>query len=199
MDKSKHMETVLDRINREIEALSPHGEGRASSARVKRSLESVAAVAFREGQRYALSSLMTVDDVAEKLGVSARRVRAIAKAMHERYGVGWQAPGTGVWLFRPEDIDILRPGPEGRPRGGREVKSQLYAVYEEYETGWWRRIAVAKTPDAAQSKLEAEQARRQKQGYSMFQSRLVLMDAPPAELHESELPEAVRVDEDEEA
>ena len=50
MDKGKHMDMIQDRINREMEALFPHGEGRASSARVKRLLESVAAVAFREGQ-----------------------------------------------------------------------------------------------------------------------------------------------------
>ena len=70
MDKTKHEVIIQDRIAREMEALFPLGEGRASSARVKRSLESVAAVAFREGQSYALSSLMTIDDVARELGVS---------------------------------------------------------------------------------------------------------------------------------
>ena len=95
MDKTKHEVTIQDRIAREMEALFPHGEGRASSARVKRSLESVAAVAFREGQSYALSSLMTIDDVARELGVSPRRAKAIAREMHDRYGVGWLA-----WLVR---------------------------------------------------------------------------------------------------
>lgn len=72
----------------------------------------------------------------------------------------------------------------------------MYAVYEEYEAPWWRRIAVAKTPDAAQGKLRAEVARRIGQGCATFRTRLVLIDAPPPELHESELPEAVRVDDE---
>ena len=58
-----------------------------------------------------LLSLMTVADMAAALSVSERRVRALAKAR----GIGWQ-PGQGVWVFRPADVEALRPGPPGRPR-----------------------------------------------------------------------------------
>ena len=60
-------------------------------------------------ENYALMSLLTADDVAEILGVSVRRVRAIARNRHERFGVGWQVPGTSQWLFRPSEIEALRP------------------------------------------------------------------------------------------
>ena len=58
-----------------------------------------------------LLSLMTTADVAAELGISERRVRALAAARN----VGWQ-PGQGVWVFRPADVEALRPGPPGRPR-----------------------------------------------------------------------------------
>jgi hypothetical protein len=56
-------------------------------------------------------ALLTSDDVAAILHVTARRVRALAATRQ----VGWQA-GRGVWVFRPQDVDRLRPGPHGRPR-----------------------------------------------------------------------------------
>lgn len=64
-----------------------------------------------------LMSLMTSDDVAEMFGVTARRIRARAKWLNEQgRPVGWQVPGTNQWLFRPAEIEMLRPGPPGRPR-----------------------------------------------------------------------------------
>jgi hypothetical protein len=58
-----------------------------------------------------LTGFYTARDVARILGIGSRRVRAIAK---ER-GVGQQTD-TGYWWFRHEDIERLRPGPNGRPR-----------------------------------------------------------------------------------
>ena len=141
MDKTKHEVIIQDRIAREMEALFPLGEGRASSARVKRSLESVAAVAFREGQSYALSSLMTIDDVARELGVSPRRAKAIAREMHDRYGVGWLAPagGGGVWLFRPDEIEILRPGPGGRRKADCMPSTRNTRLHGGAGSPWPRR------------------------------------------------------------
>lgn len=57
-----------------------------------------------------LLSLLTTQDMAERLGVSVQRVRALAKAR----GVGWQV-SRGTWVFLPEDVERLRPGPVGRP------------------------------------------------------------------------------------
>lgn len=59
----------------------------------------------------ALLSLLTTDDMAARLNVSARRVRALARARN----VGWQV-SRGTWIFRPDDIEKLRPYTAGRPR-----------------------------------------------------------------------------------
>lgn len=87
-----------------------------SEIRLRTALSQVAQVAFSAGESYALTSLMTVDEVAEQLGVSVRRVRAIAKIKHEQFGIGYQVPHTSQWLFRPSEIESLRPGKSGRPR-----------------------------------------------------------------------------------
>ncbi len=67
----------------------------------------------REGarERALRDSLMTPEDVASELGISARRVRALAKARN----VGWH-PTRAIWLFLPDDVDRLRSRRPGRPR-----------------------------------------------------------------------------------
>lgn len=119
MDKTAHEQIVADRIEREMETLYPHGEGQVPSRRVQAAMQNVAQVAFREGQSYALLSLMTVADVAAQFKITERRVRAIAADRHARHGIGWRVPGTRVWLFRPEELDLMRPAEPGRPKGSR--------------------------------------------------------------------------------
>lgn len=60
--------------------------------------------------------LLTTREVAKLLGISVRRVQALARERHARLGIGWQVPGTRTWLFRPEEVELLRPGPPGRPK-----------------------------------------------------------------------------------
>lgn len=59
---------------------------------------------------------LTIAQVAERLGLSEQRVRALAADRHKRLGIGWKVPGRGNWLFRPHEIELLRPGPAGRPK-----------------------------------------------------------------------------------
>jgi len=103
-------------IDKLVAQLLPNGSGAVSAARLRFALETVAQAAFTAGGDYALMSLMTANDVADKLGISVRRVRAIAANRHARFGVGYKVPGTSQWLFRPTEIEALRPGPNGRPR-----------------------------------------------------------------------------------
>ena len=103
-------------INSQIESLLPHGAGNISETRLRHAMNIIGQRAFSSGESYALLSLLTVDDVAEQLGVSVRRVRAIAKIKHEQFGVGYKVPKTNQWLFRPSEIESLRPGAVGRPR-----------------------------------------------------------------------------------
>ncbi|HHW13514.1 MAG TPA: hypothetical protein GXX28_01100 [Firmicutes bacterium] len=120
MDRTAHQQVINDRISGAVEALLPHGTGTVTAHRLEKVLRDVAEVAFREGESYALLSLLTVDDVARELGVTPARVRALAKARHDRFGIGWQVPGSRTWLFRPEEIELLRPGRPGRPWPSRE-------------------------------------------------------------------------------
>lgn len=116
MDEQSARSLYEQQINKSIESLLPHGAGNISENRLRHELYHVAQVAFSAGSDYALMSLLTVDDVAEQLGVSVRRVRAIAKIKHAQFGIGYQVPNTSQWLFRPSEVESLRPGEAGRPR-----------------------------------------------------------------------------------
>lgn len=116
MNEQSHRQIINSEIDKQIETLLPYGAGPVNDFRLRKSLDLIANIAFREGQSYALLSLLTVQDVAERLGISERRVRAIAAYRHRRFGVGWKVPGTrGTWLFRPSEIEGLTPGKRGRP------------------------------------------------------------------------------------
>ena len=116
MDEQSARSLYQQEIKNQINALLPNGAGPVSDHRLQRAMEIVAKAAFGAGESYALLSLMTADDVAIQFGVSVRRIRAIAKVKHDRFGVGYQVPGTAQWLFRPSEIESLRPGQPGRPR-----------------------------------------------------------------------------------
>jgi excisionase family DNA binding protein len=49
--------------------------------------------------------LLTTDEVAERLGVTPRRVRALAARREVGKRIG------GAWLFRLEDLQLLQPDP----------------------------------------------------------------------------------------
>lgn len=102
---------VTTKLDTLIETLLPHGGGGTiTEHRLRWALEMVAQVAWSEGETSALMALMTTEQVADQLGVSERRVRALATDR----GVGWQV-SRGTWLFRPGDIELLRPITRGRP------------------------------------------------------------------------------------
>ena len=74
-------------------------------------LDEITRLAFDRDQ------LLTVEDVAEMFGITPRRVRAIARNRHARFGIGWQVPGTNNWLFRPGEVELLRPDERYRRKG----------------------------------------------------------------------------------
>ncbi|MFZ5815323.1 MAG: hypothetical protein ACOY93_08460 [Bacillota bacterium] len=112
----RNRQIIEQRIQSLVEAALPHGAGSLSAHRLTTLLQNVATVAFREGESYALASLRTIADVAQRYGITERRARTVAKDRHERFGIGWQVPGTQVWLFRESEMEHLRPGERGRPR-----------------------------------------------------------------------------------
>lgn len=105
MDKQLHWQIVQDTIDKFT------GEGKPlSSPLIKHMLEQTAHVAFGEGQNYAVTSLLTTEQMAARLKISTRRIRVLAKTRN----IGWQI-SRGVWLFTPDDVDKLRPRLPGRP------------------------------------------------------------------------------------
>lgn len=100
---------VQQRIDSLVEGLLPYGAGNITETRMRTALDQVAQIAYREGDNQALLSLMTTEDMAAKLNVTPRRVRALAA----RRRVGWQV-SRHTWIFKTSDIESLRPGPPGR-------------------------------------------------------------------------------------
>ncbi len=121
MDEQSARSLYEQKIDQMLAQFLPNGAGTINEMRFRHALEQVALTAFSAGESYALLSLMTVEDMAHELGISERRVRAIAKVRHDRFGVGYHVPGTGQWLFRPSEIESLRPWSEGRPRMREET------------------------------------------------------------------------------
>lgn len=106
-----------DLINNALAALLPSGAaGTVTPDRARHVLAQLAAAVREDAENSVLTSLLTINDVAETLGISARRAKALARNRHERFGVGWQVPGTGQWLFRPEELEALRPDARYRRR-----------------------------------------------------------------------------------
>jgi len=115
MDENSVRSIYEQKIDAMIETLLPNGAGTITASRLREAMLQVAQTAATVSEDNALMSLMTADDVAIQFGVSVRRIRAIAKVKNSQFGVGWQVPGTSQWLFRPSEIETLRPGKPGRP------------------------------------------------------------------------------------
>jgi hypothetical protein len=109
MDRQIHEQVVSQVVSDAMAGLFPHGAGLPGPTRVKAALDRVAKIAFNQGRLYALTSLLTAEDVAEHFGISRRRARALIKNRHERLGVGYQVPGTSQWLVSPEELESLAP------------------------------------------------------------------------------------------
>ncbi len=91
------------------ELLNGLGSGLVTEHRLRTVLERMAHRVAVDATNDALMTLRTADELADELGVSPRRMRAIIRNRHDRFGVGWQVPGTNQWLVRPSEIENLRP------------------------------------------------------------------------------------------
>jgi hypothetical protein len=105
-------------ITRALDTLFGDSEARTLTPdRVRRVMNDLAHYVVQETEHGVLFSLLTTQDVAERLDISERRVRARAKWLNERgQPVGWRVPGTVQWLFLPREVESIRGGKGGRPR-----------------------------------------------------------------------------------
>ena len=115
MDKKSLMGDVEFHIENLITSLLPHGAGGITDFRLRSAMLEVANKAFEAGKTYALFNLLTADQAAAEIGVSPRRMRAIIKARHERFGVGMQFGKS--WLIHRDELESLKPGEQGYPKG----------------------------------------------------------------------------------
>lgn len=93
-------------------------EGSPSSMRTRHALAVLAQHVESATRSYELLNLRTVDDLAAEFGLSPRRIRALAVTRHERYGIGMKIGTT--WLWSASEIERMRPGAPGRPRGNSQ-------------------------------------------------------------------------------
>ena len=101
---------LRDLVAEHRDVLLPLGTGVVTESVATATLARLAHEAYLWGRHRATAELMTTDAMAAALGLSAPRVRALAKSR----GVGWQIGRD--WLFRQEDIEGLRVRRPGRPK-----------------------------------------------------------------------------------
>lgn len=128
MDEKSARSIYKSEIESQVNFLLPYGTGPITDHRLRQAMNIIAKRAFQQGESYALLSLMDIEQtlflVNQRLTadgrkpISKRRLQAIAREKHDRFGVGYQMTGTKSWLFRPMEIESLIPGEVGRPRKG---------------------------------------------------------------------------------
>jgi len=106
-------------IQKAINTLLPNGSGVVTEFRLRHVLDGALKIAYSAGGDDALLSLMDIDAALfavnqalkndNRKPISKRRLQAIARNRHDRFAVGMQVGNTGVWLFRPEEIESLIP------------------------------------------------------------------------------------------
>lgn len=115
MDRSTFDQLIDQEIEQAIETHLPHSAGPMTAVRLRTALRTIAQRAETAARAYYLGNLRTVDDLAERFGVSKRRAQAIAKHQHERWGKGMMVGGT--YIFSEDEIESMRPAESaGRPR-----------------------------------------------------------------------------------
>lgn len=104
-------EIIEDEIQKALKALGDT----VSPALAGHVLRQLAQHAYTTGRDEALMNLMSVDDVANELGVSSRRARAIIQHRHERFGVGMQV-GKNTWIVSRHELAMLQPDEKYRKK-----------------------------------------------------------------------------------
>ena len=119
---------IQNRINTLIDSLLSDGISSISSEKLYETLNDIAQVSFNEGSHYARKNLIPASQAAKMLGVSVRRVSAIAinrnnsQEFISGFGVKVPHPNGSIWLFTPDEIDSLKGRRVGRrPSPKKEI------------------------------------------------------------------------------
>ena len=94
------------------EIIFKYGEGLSKD--LKKILEEVALEGFIKGKNVTLSELLTVKQLAERLGIKIARAGTILRKANEEHGIGFQLGRD--WLILESEVELLRPAQKaGRP------------------------------------------------------------------------------------
>ena len=105
------MDRITPLIDAAIETLLRGSIARTVTAETARfAFEHLAHQVEQQVRGEVLLSLETSQTVADRLGISRRRVLALARSR----SLGWNAGRD--WIFTPQDIDAMRDRKPGRPR-----------------------------------------------------------------------------------
>lgn len=97
------------------DAITDLGWG-GSPTRAQHVLTRLAYQAYQHGVSQTLLGLRDTRQAAAELGISVRRVQALAKSRN----LGWRTTSGRDVIFRPEDIENMRTRITGKPRGSSD-------------------------------------------------------------------------------
>lgn len=120
MDEINARGLYEQKISSMVENLLPYGAGIITEQRLRQAMETIAQAAFTAGKSYGLLNLMTVEQAAQEVGVSRRRMAEIIRIRHERFGIGMMVGKS--WIIHHDELESLRPGPKGWPKGHTRKK-----------------------------------------------------------------------------
>jgi hypothetical protein len=109
MDRHTFEQMVSSEIRLALNELLPKQTqvGRISRDNLQRQLQVVSERVESAARAYYLDSLVTVDEVACELGVSAEHLCELARVRYAHYGIGRKFGDTWVWT--QDEVDVILP------------------------------------------------------------------------------------------
>jgi DNA-directed RNA polymerase specialized sigma subunit len=109
MDRHTFELTVSREIRQALEELLPlqTQAGSISRDNLRRQLQVVSEHVQTAARAYYLEGLVTVDEVADELGVSPEHLSELARQRFAHYGMGRKFGDTWVWT--QDEVDVIRP------------------------------------------------------------------------------------------
>lgn len=106
----QEIESALDALLRDKPG------GTVTRHRLQTVLERTAQKVARYSRDDTLLNLQSSQQVADFYRVSRQSINTRAARLRKNHGsFGWEV-GRGWWVFTPEEVQRLRPGPSGRPK-----------------------------------------------------------------------------------
>jgi hypothetical protein len=112
MDRRTFEQTINREILQALDELLPQhvSTGNVSRQELHHRLRRVSERVQEASRDYYLESLVTADDVADELGISAEHLRELAQQRHFHYGIGRKI--GDMWVWTQDEVDVILPNGE---------------------------------------------------------------------------------------